>query len=52
MLSYGSYCLATAAPDFYKIFCSVVVFLAGIKSPVQVKTNAVKIFTGDDNEIH
>lgn len=52
MLLYESCLLATAAPDFYTIFCNVVVFLEGIKSQVQVKTNAVKISTGDDNEIH
>lgn len=48
MLSDESFLLATAASNFYTIFCSVVVFLKG----VQVKTNAVKIFTGEGNEIH
>lgn len=48
MLSCESFLLATAAPDFYTIFCNVAVFLKG----VQVKTNAVKISMGHGNEIH
>lgn len=52
MFPYESCHSAIAVPDFYMIFCNVVVFLEGIKSPVQVKTNAVKISTADDNEIH
>lgn len=36
----------------YIIFCNTVIFLEGMKLPVQVMSNAVKITIGDDNQIH